>query len=526
MALLTRPQVSQAQVTTGRSVKPPCSTSAAEMWDNVRSALMATRMTAGDTSFALATVSHDRVVEPTTLALLPLSVDSLRRVGIMGTRAENIATYLASDLQLLYSDDFVATHCFRMRNDGTLTSIAFEPRAARRDLADLAGEATLDRSSLALQRLRFIYTNLPLPKAQAGATLTFAHVGGGAWVVTDWRIRVPSIEKSRASARSSGFVVRSFEERSGELAFVVRRADTLWKGAPSLLASVSASARADAAFAASTQKRMPIDNTRGRARIVALPESTALRARLSGRVIGDSLGAPLASAEVSLTDIALTTRTNAQGMFTLTDIPAGEHRLFVRHIGYTQLDTTLAFADGMTRSHAVRLDRVATLDSVRVVEKAFLRTFEENRNRGLGHFLDRAELAKKEGQSFASVMAEMPGARILDGRGSYTWLRSTRGGMTMSGAGLTMGDGNDAIHGAKPGCHPRVYVDRMQVFSGRVGEPLFNLNSITPDRIEALEYYAGVAQVPAMYAGTNDACGVLVIWLRRTFDDPEKPEKP
>ena len=127
-------------------------------------------------------------------------------------------------------------------------------------------------------------------------------------------------------------------------------------------------------------------------------------------------------------------------------------------------------------------------------------------------------MALREGQTFASVLREIPGAFVQAGRGGHSWLMSTHGPVTLSGAGMTGGDAMDGARGAKRGCHPRVYLDRFQVFSGREGEPLFDLGSISPDRIMAMEYYTSVAQVPAMYAGTNDACGVLVIWLRRSFE--------
>jgi hypothetical protein len=47
-------------------------------------------------------------------------------------------------------------------------------------------------------------------------------------------------------------------------------------------------------------------------------------------------------------------------------------------------------------------------------------------------------------------------------------------------------------------------------------EPLFNLNSINPAQIEAIEFYASPAETPLKYSVMESQCGVLVIWTRRS----------
>jgi hypothetical protein len=77
-------------------------------------------------------------------------------------------------------------------------------------------------------------------------------------------------------------------------------------------------------------------------------------------------------------------------------------------------------------------------------------------------------------------------------------------------------DAADSASGAKKTCYAQVYLDRHFVYHGRPAEPLFDINSIPPDRIEAIEYYASPAQTPAMYTQLNSTCGVVVIWTRRS----------
>ncbi|MES2178942.1 MAG: carboxypeptidase regulatory-like domain-containing protein [Gemmatimonadota bacterium] len=229
-------------------------------------------------------------------------------------------------------------------------------------------------------------------------------------------------------------------------------------------------------------------------------------ATLAGLVRGDSLSGlrPVANAEVMLLDVAKTVTTNEQGQFQLVGIPPGEHRLVVRRIGYTPVDVPLSFAANERITRNIDLSRVTTLDSVRIVEQArALRTFEDHRKLGLGHFFDRDELAKKEGRTMAALMSDILGVKVVRPPvGSAAYVSTTR-------RPPSLGQGKS--------CYSRVYLDNVMIYGNRDGEPLFDINSISPDQIEAIEVYSSPSQIPNMYAGLNTDCGVLVIWRRRSF---------
>ncbi len=76
----------------------------------------------------------------------------------------------------------------------------------------------------------------------------------------------------------------------------------------------------------------------------------------------------------------------------------------------------------------------------------------------------------------------------------------------------------------RPACYANVYLDRMLIYDGR--QPLPDVNSIVPDVLEAVEFYEGAAQIPAMYQRLNTNCGVLVLWTRRTFGDSTQTLAP
>lgn len=68
-------------------------------------------------------------------------------------------------------------------------------------------------------------------------------------------------------------------------------------------------------------------------------------------------------------------------------------------------------------------------------------------------------------------------------------------------------------------CYSLVYLDRALVYRGSTmaAEPLFDLNSISIDQVESIEFYAGASQTPFRYSTLNSQCGVLVIHTRRSY---------
>ena len=85
----------------------------------------------------------------------------------------------------------------------------------------------------------------------------------------------------------------------------------------------------------------------------------------------------------------------------------------------------------------------------------------------------------------------------------------------MSGS-IYVPDSGERMRGMVAGCYAQVWLDNRLVNSGLPTEP-FDVNSIAPDQIEAVEWYASAAQTPSRYAKLNSSCGVLVIHTRR-FD--------
>lgn len=246
-------------------------------------------------------------------------------------------------------------------------------------------------------------------------------------------------------------------------------------------------------------------------------ESAAGRgAAFSGVVLDDSTRRPIANAEVALPGLSRSALTNDQGRFRLADIAPGDHQVVVRRIGYGALDTRIGFVASRTLERRVILSRFTTLESVIVTaERAGLPDFEDNRRMGLGHFMTRADLAQQKGRRLSDVIAQARGVRIVSGIGSRAWVTTSRG--TSSLENMPIVDRADVLQGARQGtCYAQVYLDRALMYAGRDGEPLFDINTIAPEQIEAIEYYAGPSQTPLKYGALNSTCGVLVIHTRRS----------
>jgi hypothetical protein len=290
-------------------------------------------------------------------------------------------------------------------------------------------------------------------------------------------------------------------------------------------------ASTDKASGAPTPVRIPPNGRFARAELTLDPQPN-VGAMFSGVVLTDSTQQPIVDAEVVFPELTTMARTDERGAFRVTDIPPGEQHVVVRHVGYGPLDTQITFTSNENVNKRIFLSRAVKLDSVVVTEKAasdrWLTDFEDHRTIGLGRFLDRAQLAKMEGRSMASVLREFPGIGIVNGRGPHAFVSTTRirSACQISPPNIPcfkaeglyyLPDRLDmAYQGLIVACYAQVYVDRILMNRGPPTEP-FDLSTISPSQIEAIEYYATPAEMPMKYDNTRGSvCGVVQIWLRRS----------
>ena len=108
------------------------------------------------------------------------------------------SVYWAPDADVLLSDHFLDTHCFRLGADDEhqpgMIGLEFEPVPGR-NLPEIAGTLWVHPETSHLERLDYRYRNLNLPDALLGAdpggTVQFQGLPNGTWIVDSWRIRMP-----------------------------------------------------------------------------------------------------------------------------------------------------------------------------------------------------------------------------------------------------------------------------------------------------------------------------------------------
>jgi hypothetical protein len=185
-------------------------TAAAILWDEARKALSGIRWTGRTAQLAYRTRHFERRLD---LNLRTLSESESMKVS-RGERPfttpapEQLAehgfvqplndtfVFYAPDAEVLLSDAFADTHCFRARrgsgaNSG-LVGLGFEPLPGRR-VADVTGTMWIDTGSAALRFLEFNYTGIDYgPRTRdLGGRIDFSRLPSGAWITERWWIRGP-----------------------------------------------------------------------------------------------------------------------------------------------------------------------------------------------------------------------------------------------------------------------------------------------------------------------------------------------
>lgn len=241
---------------------------------------------------------------------------------------------------------------------------------------------------------------------------------------------------------------------------------------------------------------------------------------LTGTIISDADGRALADVEVAIRALGLRVFSDTAGRFYLRNVPVGEHTLDARRIGYRGASHQVVIAAGVRTRRNLVLSRVAVLEAIEVEAGAPLPGFEEHRRVGLGTFITRADIEKTRGAPLSTLMREIPAVRVVGVRAAS--VASNRRAATLSGVGFKCPEPHEKVLGYICACYAQVYLDNQLVYRGP-DDPFFDINSIPPESVEAIEYYSGPAQTPARYSRLNSQCGVVVIHTRRYSPDKPSP---
>jgi hypothetical protein len=128
--------------------------------------------------------------------------------------------YYAPDETVMLSDQFAATHCFRLVRDEAhkgQIGVAFEPTPGRHR-SDIKGTLWVDEGTSELREIVFRFVNAgALSQFEAGGATHFARLPSGAWIVDDWILRAPLLAREASDAYTTRLVRTGYTEDGGRI---------------------------------------------------------------------------------------------------------------------------------------------------------------------------------------------------------------------------------------------------------------------------------------------------------------------
>jgi hypothetical protein len=209
------------------------------VWDEIDKALRASQLTAADlTGLGRGRVFRkelrlDGIVASTDTTFFnivderpfgAIDPDSLGRAGyVLGDQTKGWIFY-APDETVLLSDQFAATHCFRVVRENERPGeigVAFEP-VSRREVADIVGVLWVDEGSAELREVVFHYVNTGvLKRFEATGFTRFLRVPSGAWIVNEWLLKLPRVAIRPASGYyAEQYKLVGYYEHGGGILYV------------------------------------------------------------------------------------------------------------------------------------------------------------------------------------------------------------------------------------------------------------------------------------------------------------------
>lgn len=239
---------------------------------------------------------------------------------------------------------------------------------------------------------------------------------------------------------------------------------------------------------------------------------------LTGRIVADGTDKPIAGVEISIPATVRSVISDSLGGFAITGVPAGRYLVVLRKLGHQPFSTMITLANGDGPEYVWAMKPAApTLAKVEVtasLRERRLGAFDEHRRARLGgSFLTAEDLEQERGRALADVLQALAGADIVRGTAGAAWFATRRGyDSFMNMPKITLAD---RARGASAGvCYAAVVVNNVFVYRGNADEQLFDISSLDPTEILALEVYKGGSTMPLEYNATRSTCGLLVIWTK------------
>lgn len=222
-----------------------------------------------------------------------------------------------------------------------------------------------------------------------------------------------------------------------------------------------------------------------------VPDVAVAQAILRGRVVDSEFGHPLAGASVRIKGSAATLTTDSAGRFEATGLPTGTAEVAIQLLGYERgvFQLHVPLAGVVERDFALdfsghELPEVVVQGRVERMMPRYT-DFERRRQRKLGAYFRWDELYQKGFSSVGDALRTVRGVRIRCNQETFEC---------------------HAVMARSPGCQPTWWIDGVEVRSFHENTPIRDIYGI--------EIYRGPGEIPGEFAGSNAACGVIVVWTK------------
>ena len=226
--------------------------------------------------------------------------------------------------------------------------------------------------------------------------------------------------------------------------------------------------------------------------LVGMTSQAAAQGTIRGRVVDSETGTPIAEATVNFRNGAMTLTTDSAGRFEARNLPGGDVRVLIQKLGFAPGDYRIRIPDTGEIEKVFSLDftgqKMAPIAIQARAEQVMARytDFEARRQRGIGTFLRWDQLTNEKFGSVGDALRSVRGVRIQ--------CRPQETGECY------------AVMARSPNCRPVWVIDGTEASS-------FNENTPIRD-VYGIEVYRGAGEIPGEYAGSNAACGVIILWTK------------
>ncbi|HKV50817.1 MAG TPA: carboxypeptidase regulatory-like domain-containing protein, partial [Gemmatimonadaceae bacterium] len=239
----------------------------------------------------------------------------------------------------------------------------------------------------------------------------------------------------------------------------------------------------------------PDTSAAGRAAAAAPLKPAPLGTAMLTGSVTSAEGKPLEGAMVLLLGTQLSARSDVNGAFRLTGLPAGTQSVEVREIGFSPKRFAVDLSPRRPSTLTAMLDeRTNVLKTMEITAKrgSQIAGFDQRKKSGLGYYMDLDQIEKSGAISSTDLFRQVPGLTVAwDGEGYSVQV-------------------NRNLTGAS--CPVQYYIDGSPFLS--MGDDLDQV--VRPEEIAAIEVYKSSIETPAQFQGADGGpCGTIVIWTKR-----------